>query len=389
MADINNEIKQIEPVQSKEDFLIKQNHDIQERVKLIKNPSHTPILYENKTNIELSPQTPTTSDKKTLNIGKNVQLPVGILKYQQMQNKPKQYSINKLNYIQDPEIKNELYQSQGYVRQQEEHVTFKTISDILDNTYNYEETISSTALDILAVYLKGQKILYIEAKTFCEQRLNCLMLPAIFVSAVCAVLSLELKTYEYGAIIIAALNGLNSFILSLISYLKLDAKAEAHKASSYKFDKLQSLCEFNSGKILFFNNDPKAILKILNEIETIVKEIKETNQFILPETIRYRYQKLYSTNIFSLVKKIQNEEIVLVNDLKTTINKIIDLTNGEITDDVKEQLIELNREQDEQLENIIKFRNKYLEIDKTFNDEIDENISNSKYNFNLCGCVNT
>ena len=30
----------------------------------------------------------------------------------------------------------------------------------------------STALDILAIYMKGQKILYTEAKTYCEQKLN-------------------------------------------------------------------------------------------------------------------------------------------------------------------------------------------------------------------------
>jgi hypothetical protein len=34
--------------------------------------------------------------------------------------------------------------------------------------------------------------------------------------------------------------------------MKLDAKAEAHKTSSYKYDKLQSECEFFSGKLLFF-----------------------------------------------------------------------------------------------------------------------------------------
>lgn len=268
-------------------------------------------------------------------------------------------------------------------------VTYKTISNILDNTYNYEETISSTALDILAVYLKGQKILYIEAKTYCEQRLNFLMLPAIFISAICAVLSLQLKTYENGAIIIASLNGFNSFILSLISYLKLDAKAEAHKAASYKFDKLQSLCEFNSGKVLFFENNPNHILDILNEIETIVKEIKETNQFILPETIRYRYHKLYSTNIFSLVKKIQNDEIVLVNELKNIINKIIDKSKQTQTIEIKQEIVLLEIAQNNKLSDIIKFRNKYLDIDKEFNDEINLHIENSKSQFNCCSWLNT
>ena len=44
-------------------------------------------------------------------------------------------------------------------------VTFREVCDILNQNYNYEESIKSTTLDIISVYLRGQKILYIEAKT--------------------------------------------------------------------------------------------------------------------------------------------------------------------------------------------------------------------------------
>ena len=51
-------------------------------------------------------------------------------------------------------------------------------------------------------------------------------------------------------------------------------------------DKLQSVCEFNSGKLLFFKEDSgtNTAYDILQEIETKVREIKETNQFIIPGT---------------------------------------------------------------------------------------------------------
>lgn len=199
-------------------------------------------------------------------------------------------------------------------------------TNILRNSYNFDESIESTSLDILALYLKGQKVIYTESKTLCEKRLNTLMLPAIFISAVCAILNFILKEYSYGIIIISCFNAFNSFILSLISYLKLDAKAEAHKTSAYKYQKLESRCEFHSGKTMFFKNNienrKQTLEKFVEEIQKDTIDIRESNQFIIPEIIRLRYPKIYSTNVFALVKEIQNDEIIIINRLKTSVQHL-------------------------------------------------------------------
>jgi hypothetical protein len=221
--------------------------------------------------------------------------------------------------------------------------------------------VISNSLDILAIFLKSEKILYTEAKSYCEQQLNFLMMPAIFISALTTVLTMALSNYIYGDIIIASLTAINSFLLAIISYLKLDAKSEAHKTSAYQFDKLQSKCEFGSGRVIFFNRketdlsknptalttvapsaelvdkkhalkdeDFKEVYDLVDMIEIKVNEIKDMNKFILPEYIRTKYSNLYSTNIFSTIKLYITEESQLryeldqcVQSLKTLRKKVI------------------------------------------------------------------
>jgi len=263
-------------------------------------------------------------------------------------------------------------------------ISYKKMSAMLNDMYYNSVSEKSTALDIISIYLKGQKILYTEAKTYCEQILNSLMLPAIMISAISTVISIQLNTYQYGGTIVSALSATNTFIISLISYLKLDAKAESHRIACYKFDKIQSLCEFNSGKILLLDDENLEIVNtILTEIESQVKDIKETNQFILSEKLRYRFPVLYSTNVFSIVKKLRNDEIVLTNKLTTIVNKMIQLNNNEPDTDTQNQLNILEKQQNDTLEEIIHFRDRYLEIDSRFNNEIETYINKSKKRWNF------
>ena len=60
--------------------------------------------------------------------------------------------------------------------------------EIDDNYLNLNHKYSSS-LDILASYIKGQKIIYMESKNHCEKQLNWLMLPSILLSAFATVLA--------------------------------------------------------------------------------------------------------------------------------------------------------------------------------------------------------
>jgi hypothetical protein len=133
-------------------------------------------------------------------------------------------------------------------------LNYHQVEKSIDKYYSDINHKYSSALDILASYLKGHKIIYMEAKSYSEQKLNMLMMPAILLSTAATVLASVVADYSWGSILISSVNAVIAFLLAIVNYLKLDAASEAHKISSHQYDKLQSSVEFTSGSILLFRD---------------------------------------------------------------------------------------------------------------------------------------
>lgn len=132
--------------------------------------------------------------------------------------------------------------------------TYKEVEDKIYDNYFNERTGWSSSLDIIGTYLRGQKLIYMESKSYCENKLNRLMMPSIFLSTSATVLSAIVKEWYWGAYLIAGVNGVIAFLLAVVNYLKLDAASEAHKITAHQYDKLQTKIEFLSGQALLFDN---------------------------------------------------------------------------------------------------------------------------------------
>jgi hypothetical protein len=232
----------------------------------------------------------------------------------------------------------------------------------------------SSALDILSSYLKGQRTIYMETMSLHRKNLNRLMLPAIVISAVCSVLLQSSFGQEgIGIHVVSGMNVCVACLIAIINYLKLDASAEAHKTTAHQYDKLLTSLEFTSGEVLLFHereldryaedelSDARSYLlgfgedvggKSVEELDVMAKqkfnmrmrearkklndtmkntimgvrnqiaEIKDANQFVVPKSIRTRYPLLYNTNVFSIIKKIEDYKGYQMTKLKNIKNDI-------------------------------------------------------------------
>ena len=108
-------------------------------------------------------------------------------------------------------------------------LNYDAVENEINKYYLDENHKFSAALDILASYLKGQKIIYMESKSYVERYLNFLMIPAILLSLTVTVLLEVLECGAYDDTILAAMNAFIAFLLAMVNFLKLDAAAEAHR----------------------------------------------------------------------------------------------------------------------------------------------------------------
>eukprot|EP00964_Phaeocystis_antarctica_P019711 scaffold10880_cov64-Phaeocystis_antarctica.AAC.3 len=128
-------------------------------------------------------------------------------------------------------------------------------------------------------YLKRRRRMHTAAHELYARLTNVIMLPTLLLSAAASVLSIMLKSWQYGPYIVASMSATSTFLIGVQQHLKVEAKAESYKISAHRFDQL--VTEAISRSIITGIN-----VRDVSEWEKELHRIAEANQFVMPSSIR-------------------------------------------------------------------------------------------------------
>jgi len=192
-------------------------------------------------------------------------------------------------------------------------------------THNNNNAICSREIDILTTYVKGQKNLYVQSKIITQQKLYCLVFPAVIISAIITIISPFIECDSWNVGIISGLNAIVTLFISMTNFLKLESSVEMFSLLASLFDNIETSLQLTNSKIMIAQSDADIsplVLSKFNEVETKISDYKLTNAVLIPEEIKHLFPIISHINIFSFIQKTEMHKKGLIEQLRDIKNEI-------------------------------------------------------------------
>lgn len=260
-------------------------------------------------------------------------------------------------------------------------LTYQDVKRSLHKYYESEDKYSDE-LDLLIIYLNGQKNMYNEAKTLTQYKLNTLMFPCIIGSTAISFFAPFIRQYNWSGIFIATVNAVITVCLSIIHFLKLESSIDSYTQLIEHYDKLETSLQMTTSKLFFLEDKREKneiLLKKIEEYDSKMNEIKSTIHIDVPTELKNLFPIIYHLHIFSFIKRIETYKrnlIMKFKDIKNEINYIVWKYNqSSMNARVKNRLEFISGVKVKLKEELLYYKNAYGIMEELFVREIKQNDS--------------
>lgn len=234
--------------------------------------------------------------------------------------------IDKANVPQSTIINDHMISSHKRPHRRYNKLKYQDVEQSIAKYYTHKNNaICSREIDILTTFVKGQKNLYVQSKIITQQKLYCLVFPAIMISAIITIVSAFVECDSWNVGIISGLNAVVTLFISMTNFLKLESSVEMFSLLATLFDNIETSLQLTNSKIMIAQNDADIsplVLSKFNEVETKMSDYKLTNAVLVPEEIKHLFPIISHINIFSFIQKTEMHKKGLIEKLRDIKNEI-------------------------------------------------------------------
>jgi hypothetical protein len=217
---------------------------------------------------------------------------------------------------------NKLYNVTPYKKYKK--LSYKDVEHIISKYYDFDNNFSNE-FNLITTYLKGQKNLYAQSTILNQYILNFYDLLIILLTTGIAIFSPFIYQYTWSVFVFCSVNSLISILYSIVKLLKIETSINTFMVLSNKYDKLQTLTELTSNKLIYIKKKKQKndlIIDKINFIENKLGDLKDTYPILIPNFIKHIFPIISHVNIFVFIKKIQGYKTNLIINLKNVKNEI-------------------------------------------------------------------
>jgi hypothetical protein len=208
--------------------------------------------------------------------------------------------------------------SPAYSKKKYKKFTYKDIEKSLSQYYHKTEN-NFNETDLLITYLTGMRSIYVISRNITQIKSYSIVMSTISITIFLAVIAPFVKDIFWGSYLISAGNALTTLLISLSHYLKFDSNSAQYNFMAKQFNKLETRVEYE-------NSCENPSFQKIRDIESIMMEMNEYIQELIPEEAVQLFPLIYKTNIMQFIKKTEiykKNLIIKFRDIKNEIHYII------------------------------------------------------------------